>query len=295
MSTVYLLQTDTQQSVLSGSGFPARAYSAFGVLPSAVGPMQAFAGEVRDQMTGCYLLGNGRRAYNPVLMRFQSPDSVSPFGRGGINAYAYCGGDPVNRVDPSGATWLSRLISGISMSSSAVTIGGAVTRTARNVVNRLSSRQTGTVYVEPSLQSRIGNTSLFYTGAMGVAGTALSGVEQGWVGNALTSNGSRFGMGNAIGNINGGLFSNAEAAQAVWRGVGQPGVSAGRVAWESFYEVTGARMVGEGASYLWRQGQALGSRLRATYRAGVDAWRSWAVRPTAPPAYDVEMRNLRRS
>ncbi|MCY1433952.1 hypothetical protein D9M71_499940 [compost metagenome] len=35
-------------------------------------------------------------------MRFNSPDSWSPFGKGGVNAYAYCEGDPRNRVDPTG-------------------------------------------------------------------------------------------------------------------------------------------------------------------------------------------------
>ncbi|RMU75656.1 hypothetical protein ALP24_200133 [Pseudomonas syringae pv. aptata] len=35
-------------------------------------------------------------------MRFNSPDSMSPFGKGGMNAYAYCAGDPVNRSDPTG-------------------------------------------------------------------------------------------------------------------------------------------------------------------------------------------------
>ena len=38
-------------------------------------------------------------------MRFNSPDTLSPFGKGGINAYAYCAGDPVNRSDPSGRFW----------------------------------------------------------------------------------------------------------------------------------------------------------------------------------------------
>ncbi|ORC43846.1 hypothetical protein BZK31_28960, partial [Pseudomonas floridensis] len=33
---------------------------------------------------------------------FNSPDSLSPFGKGGLNAYAYCLGDPVNRKDPTG-------------------------------------------------------------------------------------------------------------------------------------------------------------------------------------------------
>ena len=53
-------------------------------------------------MTGHFLLGNGYRAFNPVLMRFNSPDSLSPFGKGGLNAYAYCVGDPVNYSDPAG-------------------------------------------------------------------------------------------------------------------------------------------------------------------------------------------------
>lgn len=35
-------------------------------------------------------------------MKFCSPDEWSPFGRGGVNAYAYCAGDPVNGSDPTG-------------------------------------------------------------------------------------------------------------------------------------------------------------------------------------------------
>ncbi|WP_109514382.1 RHS repeat-associated core domain-containing protein [Pseudomonas ovata] len=65
-------------------------------------PLPGFNGERLDPVTGHYLLGNGYRAFNPVLMRFNSPDSLSPFGEGGVNAYAYCAGDPVNRVDPTG-------------------------------------------------------------------------------------------------------------------------------------------------------------------------------------------------
>jgi RHS repeat-associated protein len=61
-----------------------------------------FAGERPDLVTGHYPLGNGYRSYNPVLMRFNQPDSLSPFGEGGVNAYAYCQGDPVNRSDPTG-------------------------------------------------------------------------------------------------------------------------------------------------------------------------------------------------
>lgn len=68
-------------------------------------PTAAFTGHRREQMTGCYLLGNGHRAFNPVLGRFGTPDKLSPFGAGGLNAYTYCGGDPVNRSDPTGRLW----------------------------------------------------------------------------------------------------------------------------------------------------------------------------------------------
>lgn len=61
-----------------------------------------FSGQRKEPATGHYLLGNGYRAFNPVLMRFHSPDSLSPMGAGGLNCYAYCGGDPVNNTDPSG-------------------------------------------------------------------------------------------------------------------------------------------------------------------------------------------------
>lgn len=61
-----------------------------------------FNGMFHEPGTRWQLLGNGRRAYNPVLMRFHSPDALSPFGAGGLNAYAYCRGDPINHADPSG-------------------------------------------------------------------------------------------------------------------------------------------------------------------------------------------------
>ncbi|WP_420794027.1 RHS repeat-associated core domain-containing protein [Pseudomonas kurunegalensis] len=61
-----------------------------------------FSGQRKESATGYYLLGNGYRAFNPVLMRFHSPDSLSPMGAGGLNCYAYCGGDPVNNTDPTG-------------------------------------------------------------------------------------------------------------------------------------------------------------------------------------------------
>ncbi|WP_081742267.1 RHS repeat-associated core domain-containing protein [Pseudomonas sp. FGI182] len=61
-----------------------------------------YSGQRKESATGHYLLGDGYRAFSPVLMRFNAPDSMSPFGNGGLNVYCYCNGDPVNKVDPSG-------------------------------------------------------------------------------------------------------------------------------------------------------------------------------------------------
>ncbi|VVO80229.1 hypothetical protein PS870_01755 [Pseudomonas fluorescens] len=61
-----------------------------------------FNGERIDPVLGGYHLGNGYRLYSPSLRRFTSPDSMSPFGQGGINPYAYCEGDPINNTDPTG-------------------------------------------------------------------------------------------------------------------------------------------------------------------------------------------------
>lgn len=77
------------------------AYSPYGYHLSHQGGL-GFNGERPDLVTGHYHLGNGYRAYNSVLMRFNGPDSLSPFALGGLNAYAYCQGDPVNFRDPSG-------------------------------------------------------------------------------------------------------------------------------------------------------------------------------------------------
>ena len=89
-------------------------YSPYGYSRSldTAGALVGFNGELPEAITGHYLLGNGYRAYNPVLMRFNSPDSLSPFSKGGINAYAYCSGDPVNKQDPTGrffTQWLKML------------------------------------------------------------------------------------------------------------------------------------------------------------------------------------------
>lgn len=78
------------------------SYSPYGYCPVQKSPVAlGFNGE-RHETSGLYLLGNGNRAYSPVLMRFMSPDRVGVFIPGNSNSYAYVAGDPINHYDPSG-------------------------------------------------------------------------------------------------------------------------------------------------------------------------------------------------
>ncbi len=97
---------------------PPRAYAAYGAgvpLPHA---RSAFAGQVAELDTGWYLLGN--RPYSPTLRCFLAPDTSSPFDKGGVHRYAYCSGDPINRIDPTGEAWTDWLMVGIALTFAVV-------------------------------------------------------------------------------------------------------------------------------------------------------------------------------
>jgi RHS repeat-associated protein len=101
----HLILCDRSNSVLlrpSATCARSTTYSAFGycTTPQQEHTSLGFNGQLQER-NRTYLLGS-YRAYLPWLKRFASPDRISPFGNGGLNAYAYCNGDPVNRTDPSG-------------------------------------------------------------------------------------------------------------------------------------------------------------------------------------------------
>ena len=86
-------------------------------------------------------LGNGYRIYNPALMRFHGPDAWSPFGRGGLNAYAYAADDPVNHLDPSGhfVIHVPQLLVLIGISVASLGAAGIAVNTANDTQRVLSS------------------------------------------------------------------------------------------------------------------------------------------------------------
>lgn len=112
--------------------------------------LPGFNGERADPVSGAYHLGNGYRAYNPVLMRFNCPDSLSPFGAGGINLYAYCAGDPVNHTDPTGhISWqgILGIVSGAMGLALSVFTAGASIAAAGGVMAALGAASTTSLAV----------------------------------------------------------------------------------------------------------------------------------------------------
>lgn len=125
-----LLACDAKSSVLTylvrGACRPV-AYAPYGFAPGVVGP--GFNGEWHELVIQAYFLGKGYRVFTPCLMRFLSPDKRSPFQHGGINAYAYCQGNPISYLDPSGegiVSWMRHKLRRSDPLPSQLQVGRAV-------------------------------------------------------------------------------------------------------------------------------------------------------------------------
>lgn len=148
---IHLNALDSMDSVLwSNNGGTAQGfiYGPYGSTSSRCGTaglLAGFNGERLDPVSQAYHLGNGYRTYNPTLMRFNAPDSWSPFGMGGLNPYAYCEGDPINRSDPSGhlsgAAWAGIALGVLGLLGAAFT-GGMSIEAAGGVIGAISAAST---------------------------------------------------------------------------------------------------------------------------------------------------------
>lgn len=120
-----------------------RVYAAYGNAVLDEGSGLGFNGERYQRLTKTYALGQGYRFYSPNLMRFLAPDSLSPFGQGGLNSYVYCSGDPVNRMDPDGHADFSqmrRVARGLRSQAQALEARQAGRMTAQQRVEALRQR-----------------------------------------------------------------------------------------------------------------------------------------------------------
>lgn len=232
-----LLASDLQQSVLAEldrNGPNPFAYSPYGLQSASTRAAThlGFNGQFKEGATGWYHLGNGHRVYNPVLMRFHSPDRLSPFGKGGLNAYAYCSGSPVNRVDPSGRSWLALLSSAVGSLLNTIFAGAAINRAALQIVKN-----------EPqSILWRVGNTKAFLGGASGVP-SRLAGLPDNIRARMPDTSSS---LGSSLGTVGsqaltggGALFMNYRMAQTWMSKAASNGQSRWRVLWEATKEASG--------------------------------------------------------
>lgn len=101
-----MLAPDDKNSVLSEVSeqeHKAIAYSTYGYDEGGNSNL-GYNGQLRDPSSGKYFLGDGYRMFSAQLMRFQAPDGAlwSPFGKGGVNAYAYVQGNPIRWKDDTG-------------------------------------------------------------------------------------------------------------------------------------------------------------------------------------------------
>lgn len=208
-SSSILMGVDRQQSVLHAAAAQQQGqmtYSPYGHRePTAFAGLPGFNGEQPDSVTGHYLLGNGYRAFNPVLMRFNSPDSLSPFAGGGLNPYTYCLGDPINRVDPTGhMSWQAGLGLGFSVLgivASIATFGAATPLAIAGLTSGLASGAAGiaqavTEKTNPQASSVLGWVGLglgMASAGFGVAAgfQEIAGRLYGKLHQPLSSNGGR--------------------------------------------------------------------------------------------------------
>lgn len=113
---MYYYETNLQGDVIgikdsSGQRIVAYAYDAWGKVQivqrhqiDIINPL-LYRGYVYDWETGLYYLQS--RYYNPQWGRFINSDTFYSTGQGftGNNMFAYCGNNPVNRIDTDGASW----------------------------------------------------------------------------------------------------------------------------------------------------------------------------------------------
>ena len=154
----------------------------------------------------------GHRYYNPEWGRWLSPDDIEyldPESINGLNLYAYCGNDPVNKYDPTGhfAITISALIWGIVIGAG---IGAGIGLGA----TAIKDLENGALFDgDVSFLSYLGN---FVGGAIAGAGVGACTVLGAGYGVAIASKSSLYVGAKMIGGIAvGGLKMSGLAAFGV--------------------------------------------------------------------------------
>ena len=229
-NTTYYYVTNLQGDVIAildstGAMVVNYHYDAYGALVEIDGPSGAslgvmnpltYRGYVYDHDTGLYYLQS--RYYNPTVRQFISPDAFVSTGQGylGYNMFAYCGNNPVNRIDPTGEAWWHWALGAVVVAACAVatvaTCGGfAAAATAVCMVgNGVAAATTASTVAAAAF---IGSATV-YGGSVLVAASSSNSIEEFYAqGNWGTVGATAFG--GLMGGYDGFTMSKVQAAQTV--------------------------------------------------------------------------------
>ncbi|HEX2938555.1 MAG TPA: RHS repeat-associated core domain-containing protein [Ruminiclostridium sp.] len=116
-----------------------------GSLAGTVGKINPFRyrGYYYDTETGLYYLQS--RYYDPNTGRFLNADNQVSVGSDltGMNLFAYCGNNPVNREDTDGSSWFSNIAKSVvsTVKTAIKTVAHAVKKAVKTVVNAIKSNK----------------------------------------------------------------------------------------------------------------------------------------------------------
>ncbi|GGF96703.1 MULTISPECIES: RHS repeat-associated core domain-containing protein [Cysteiniphilum] len=177
-----------------------------------------YNGQRTEAVTGYQHLGNGYRAYNPMLKRFMAYDNMSPFDKGGINGYIYPN-NPIAYADPIGHFWgwiagaIGAIVGAIVGAVTGV-IQGAITGDYNGVwKNAISGAAAG--FVAGAMTDP---TSMSAAAVVGVAAlSTLAGSAAGFAvdlasGSSIKDAAITAGIGFAVGMVTFGVMKGAGAA-----------------------------------------------------------------------------------
>ena len=160
-----------------------------------------YRGYYYDTETGLYFLKT--RYYDPEVGRFITIDDISyidPETINGLNLYAYCGNNPVMRVDETGTEWWHWLAGILAVVGVALVVGAITVLTAGVGTTIMVGTLAGAVLHGAAIGTLIG------AGVGLVAGGIIGGAVSGWSAEGiLTGMGIGLGVGAIIGAIIGGV------------------------------------------------------------------------------------------
>ena len=179
-----------------------------------------YRGYYYDEEMSLYYLKS--RYYDPVTGRFITIDDISyidPETINGLNLYAYCGNNPVMRVDENGNAWWHWLIGGLALVGGAILCfvpGGqalgvallvsGVSSTASNIMTAAGVNGKVASLISSGLNI-VAGIALCFTPFAGIGasmiGSGIGGIAGGYISEAL---GSSFELGSIIGSVLGGII-----------------------------------------------------------------------------------------